>query len=211
MSTSISQIVLYAFPAVLAITLHEAAHGLVARWRGDDTAWKLGRVTANPLKHIDLIGTVVIPLVLLVINAPFLFGWAKPVPVQVQNLHNPKQDMIWVAAAGPAANFLMMAFWAVLYHVATPLLGNYYDEPIRQMALIGVIFNLSLGVFNLIPIPPLDGGRILTGLLPSPLDATLARVEPFGFFILVLLLSTHSLDSILNPVRLFLLQLLGLM
>src|SRR5512135_2989269 len=151
----IETIALYAVPVVLAITLHEAAHGYVARMFGDQTAWMLGRVTLNPLKHVDPIGTVALPGLLLLMGSPIMFGWAKPVPVNFRNLRNPKRDMLWVAAAGPAANLAMAVAWAVLLRLAAP--GDIVDSgSIEKMAFGGVQFNLMLMAFNLIPIPPLD-------------------------------------------------------
>ncbi len=190
--------VLAIVPVVLAIVLHEAAHGYVARLFGDETAWQLGRVTLNPLKHIDLIGTLVGPGLLLVTGAPYLFGWAKPVPVNFANLRHPKRDMIWVAAAGPGANFAMALLWMLLAEAATPG-GPWASEGLFVMARIGVSINLVLMVLNLLPIPPLDGGRIAVGLLPERAASVLARIEPFGFVVIVTLLVTGLLSDLMRP------------
>lgn len=198
MESSLTTAVLAIVPVVLAIVLHEAAHGYVARVFGDETAWKLGRVTLNPFKHIDLIGTIVVPGLLLLTGVPFLFGWAKPVPVNFANLRHPKRDMIWVAAAGPGANFAMALLWMLLAEAATPG-GPWASEGLFVMARIGVSINLVLMVLNLLPIPPLDGGRIAVGLLPERAASVLARIEPFGFVVIVTLLVTGLLSDLMRP------------
>jgi Zn-dependent protease len=196
--SSPERIALAAIPMILAITLHEAAHGYVARMFGDSTAWMLGRVTLNPLKHIDPIGTVILPALMLLIGTGFLFGWAKPVPVNFGNLRHPKRDMLWVAAAGPAMNFLMALGWAIIFGVASS--GGAVPSPgLQFMAYVGVLINISLMVLNLLPIPPLDGGRIAVSLLPHSLAMPFARLEPYGFFILLALLFTHVLERLMLP------------
>ena len=190
-------IALAAIPVVLAITLHEAAHGYVARQFGDSTAWMLGRVTLNPLKHIDPIGTVVVPLgILLLSGGSFLFGWAKPVPVNFGNLRHPKRDMLWVAAAGPGVNFVMALVWALVFGLGAGVLAS---DGVRYMSLIGVGINVSLMVLNLLPILPLDGGRIAVSLLPHSLALPFARTERFGFFIVIALLTTGILGVAMRP------------
>ena len=198
MNFSLETVVLAIVPVVLAIALHEAAHGYVARMFGDQTAWMLGRVTLNPLKHIDPIGTVAVPGILLLTGAPFLFGWAKPVPVNFGNLRHPKRDMIWVAGAGPLANFVMAVVWALLAQAAAPS-GPLTSNGLYEMAQIGISINLVLMVLNLLPIPPLDGGRIAVGLLPTRAANALALVEPYGFFVILLLLVTGLLGDLMRP------------
>lgn len=196
-------IALYAVPVVFAITLHEAAHGYVARIFGDQTAWMLGRVTLNPLKHIDPVGTVLVPLGLLVVSAlagggGFLFGWAKPVPVNFANLRHPKRDMLWVAAAGPGTNFAMAVLWALLLRLATR--GAPLDsDGLQVMARAGIMINVVLMVLNLLPILPLDGGRIAVSLLPHSLAAPYSRMEPYGFMLIIVLLATGVLDDLMRP------------
>jgi Zn-dependent protease len=193
----LATIALYAVPVVFAITLHEAAHGYVARMFGDQTAWMLGRVTLNPLKHIDPIGTVILPGILVLIHSPILFGWAKPVPVNFGNLRNPKRDMLWVAAAGPAANIVMAIGWALLMKDSAP--GGLFDsEGLSEMALAGLKVNVMLMAFNLIPIPPLDGGRVVASLLPRPLANSYAQLEPYGLFIVMGLLLLDQQLGIIN-------------
>jgi Zn-dependent protease len=185
-----------AVPFLLAITLHEAAHGYAARVFGDRTAEMLGRITLNPIKHIDWVGTVAIPAVLIITNMPFLFGWAKPVPVSMRNLRNPKTDMIWVAAAGPAANLVMAIGWALILRFAGDV------NAVAQIAVAGIFWNVMLMIFNLLPILPLDGGRIVEGLLPGPLAYKFSRLEPYGFFIVLGLIAVPGLlNSILGPLR----------
>ncbi|MBW7900010.1 MAG: site-2 protease family protein [Rhodocyclaceae bacterium] len=196
----IQAIAIAALPVVLAITLHEAAHGYVARRFGDPTAWMAGRITVNPLKHIDPIGTVLVPLLILIVSTGgFLFGWAKPVPVNFGNLRNPKRDMLWVAAAGPGANLVMALAWAALMKLAWLLPFNYFSLPMARMAEIGILINVSLMVLNLLPLPPLDGGRIAVSLLPTRQALAFAQLERWGFPILLVLLFTGILGSVLRP------------
>jgi Zn-dependent protease len=182
----IQTIALYAIPVLLSITLHEAAHGYAARHFGDNTAYLAGRITLNPFKHIDPMGTILMPLVLyLATSGAFLFGYAKPVPVRFDHLHHPKQDMVWVALAGPASNFVQAWVWGVVLYV---MIGMGISEPFFvKMAQGGMLVNVVMFVFNLFPLPPLDGGRIVVGLLPYRQAVLLSRVEPWGFFIVMAL------------------------
>jgi Zn-dependent protease len=194
----LERIALAAVPIILAITVHEAAHGYVARMFGDSTAWMLGRVTLNPFKHIDPIGTVVVPLATLLLGG-ILFGWAKPVPVNFGNLRHPKRDMLWVAAAGPGANLVMALAWAIVFGLASGR-GPLASVGLQVMSLIGVGINVALMVLNLLPILPLDGGRIAVSLLPHSLAVPFARTERYGFFIVIALLVTGVLGVIVGPI-----------
>lgn len=188
-------IIVFAIPVLLAITLHEAAHGYAARHFGDPTAAALGRITLNPLKHIDLVGTIIIPIVLLILTkGAFAFGYAKPVPVNFAKLQNPKKDMLWVALAGPATNFIQAFIWALLFAVAYKM-GLGEANFMMQIARVGITVNLVLCVLNLFFIPPLDGGRILVSLLPYNLAIMLARVERYGFLIVIGLLYVGILNQ----------------
>lgn len=174
----------WVIPVLFAVTLHEAAHGYAAWWLGDDTALRQGRLTLNPLRHVDPFGTVLLPALLLVMRAPFLFGWAKPVPVAFHRLGNPRRDMVFVAAAGPATNLMLAAISALGFHLLWVLPAGA-GAWTAQVLYNSVVLNLVLAVFNMLPLPPLDGGRVAVGLLPSPLAEPLARLEPYGFAILL--------------------------
>jgi len=204
MDFSLQTIVLWAVPVVFAITLHEAAHGYVARMFGDRTAELQGRITLNPLKHIDPVGTILVPGALLLAarylgGPPFIFGWAKPVPVNFGNLRNPKRDMLWVAVAGPLANLAMAILWALLLKAALPT-GAAETSPWLEMAKIGISINLLLMALNLLPVPPLDGGRIAVSLLPMSAARAFARIEPYGLFIILGLLAFGVLNDVMRPV-----------
>ena len=194
---SVAQTVaVYALPVLFAITLHEAAHGYVARHFGDMTAHAQGRISLNPVRHIDLIGTIVVPLVILVLSSgKFLFGWAKPVPVNYSALRKPRQHMAWVAAAGPGANLVMALVWAVLLKIFVLMQSEFFS----LMAQAGIVVNLIFMFLNLLPILPLDGGRILASLLPDRAAWRYAKLEPWGLPLLILLLVTNVLNFVLEP------------
>jgi len=215
----IQTVAIYALPVLFAITVHEAAHGYAARYFGDSTAAMLGRITLNPVKHIDPVGTIAMPLLLyFATSGAFLFGYAKPVPVNFARLRHPKRDMVWVALAGPGANLVQAVLWTVLYYglVATGVEERFFTEMCRA----GVLVNLVMFAFNLFPLPPLDGGRILVGLLPNHLAYTVSRIEPWGFFIVMALvitgvvgnlwlrplmrLTSQAIELLLTPLRLLL-------
>ncbi len=198
---TIQQIVVLILPVLFAITVHEAAHGWVANRLGDPTAKQQGRVTLNPIKHIDPLGTVILPLGMYLLTG-FLFGWAKPVPVDWRNLRNPRRDMALVAIAGPASNLIMALLWALSMQVGVSLLESlpWVAYPLIYMGTAGIMINSILLVLNLLPILPLDGGRIVASLLPAKLAIPFARTEPWGLFIIVGLLATGLLGSILGPV-----------
>ena len=193
----IQKIIMFAPPVILAITVHEAAHGYAARHFGDFTADKSGRITLNPFKHIDLFGTILLPAMTILLGG-ILFGWAKPVPVNFAALRNPKKDMLWVAAAGPASNFVMAIIWAIVFKLTLSAPENV-AVPLALMAKAGISINIVLMVLNLLPLPPLDGGRIAVSLLPHDLAVRFAQIERFGFFILIALLFTGVLGKILDP------------
>jgi Zn-dependent protease len=202
--TLIQKIAVFALPVIFAITLHEAAHGYVARYFGDMTAASQGRITANPIKHVDLVGTILVPLGILVMSKLFgagaiLFGWAKPVPVNFANLRRPKQDMLWVAAAGPGMNLAMAVFWALVIQAGHALGSSFATAPMMLMGAAGVFINVILMALNLLPLPPLDGGRIAVSLLPMKQAIQFSRIEPYGFFILLGLLFTGVLSIVLWP------------
>ncbi|MDH4456416.1 MAG: site-2 protease family protein [Candidatus Methylopumilus sp.] len=195
--TYIQKIAIYALPVIFAITVHEAAHGFAARFFGDMTADRAGRITLNPIKHIDPIGTILVPALTLLVGG-ILFGWAKPVPVDFTRLRNPKRDMLWVAAAGPASNFMMALFWALMIKLSVTL-PNVYSEPMALMGQAGVLINVVLMVLNLLPLPPLDGGRIAVSLLPNHMAYKYAQVERYGLIILIVFLATGILGRIMDP------------
>ncbi len=196
----IQTIAIYALPVLFAITLHEAAHGYVARHFGDMTAFAQRRISLNPLRHLDPVGTILVPLVILLVSGGrFLFGWAKPVPVNYSALRKPKQHMAWVAAAGPFANFAMALGWALLLKAGMLLPEGSYSEPFVRMSEAGVRVNLIFMFLNLLPILPLDGGRILASLLPNRVSWQYSRLEPWGIPLLLVLLVTNMLDAVLGP------------
>ena len=193
-SQLIQTVLIYALPVLFSITVHEAAHGYAARYFGDHTASMLGRITLNPLKHIDPVGTILMPLLLyFATSGAFLFGYAKPVPVNFGNLRHPKRDMIWVALAGPLSNLLQALLWLALSSVLKEL--NINERFFVEMAHAGVLVNLVMWAFNLFPLPPLDGGRILVGLLPYRMAYPISRVEPYGFFIVMALVISGIVGS----------------
>lgn len=205
MNEIIQGIAIYALPVIFAITLHEAAHGYIAKRFGDFTAYNEGRISLNPIRHIDLVGTILVPLSLFVLSkltvgAGFLFGWAKPVPVNFSNLRHPKRDMLWVAAAGPGANLLMAIFWALIIKLAILMADSSFAKPLALMGIAGIEINIVLMVLNLLPLPPLDGGRMAVSLLPHRLAYQFSRIEPYGFMILLVLLFTGVLGAVIGPV-----------
>jgi len=206
MENIIQTIAIWALPVLFAITLHEVAHGWVAKLLGDTTAQMLGRLTVNPFKHIDPVGTVLVPVGLLIFSAltpgpPFVFGWAKPVPVNSRNLSRPQRDMAIVAAAGPMANLIMALFWALMIKLGFALLDSsaWVAVPLVYMGIAGVAINILLMVLNLLPVPPLDGGRVVSGFLPPRMSDAYDRIEPYGLFIILGLLATGVLGAIIGP------------
>jgi len=205
----IQTIAIAAIPILFAITLHEAAHGYVARHFGDMTAYQQGRISLNPLRHIDPVGTILLPLLTLWMGG-ILFGWAKPVPVNFSALRRPKQDMLWVALAGPASNLFMALCWALVAKLAWTFPGSYFAEPMMEMARVGININAVLMVLNLLPLPPLDGGRVAVSLLPHRQAYKLSMIEPYGMFILIFLaVATPVLGWILSPLVNGLMRLIG--
>ncbi|MFA5982452.1 MAG: site-2 protease family protein [Methylococcaceae bacterium] len=194
----IQRIAVWILPVIFAITVHEVAHGWVAKKYGDNTASMLGRLTLNPIKHIDWLGTIIIPGLLLLTFTGFIFGWAKPVPVDARNFTNPKHDMAVVALAGPVSNLIMAISWALLARLGIAIDIAYVTMPLIYMGVAGISINLVLMLINLLPIPPLDGSRVLTGFLPNKLAYNYNKLERYGFIILILLLSTGVLNKILG-------------
>lgn len=195
--TLIQRIVVWIIPVVFAITVHEVAHGWVAKKYGDNTASQLGRLTLNPIKHVDLIGTLLLPGLLLITGTGFIFGWAKPVPVDPRNFKNPRHDMAIVALAGPVSNLLMALLWALVARIGVTLNIEAVSLPLIYTGVAGISINLVLALLNMLPIPPLDGSRILTGILPFELAVQYNKLERFGFLIILALLYTNLLNTIL--------------
>jgi len=209
--TLIQKIAVFIVPVLFAITLHEVAHGYVASLFGDQTAKFSGRLSLNPIHHIDLLGTIVVPLLML-LATNFIFGWAKPVPVDPRNLHNPRRDMAFVALAGPGANLLMAIFWGLMLKIG--MLAAVNDMltigiPLIYMGKAGIMINVVLAVLNFIPLPPLDGSKILSSLLPPHMAYKYNQIEPYGIFILVLLMLTNVLSTIMTPIIFFFLSLIN--
>lgn len=207
MDALIQTITVYALPVLFGITLHEAAHGYVAKMLGDPTAWQQGRVSLNPIRHIDPVGTIVVPLVLLFSTkllggAGLLFGWAKPVPVDWSRLRRPKKDMLWVALAGPGSNLVMAVIWALGLRLLAET-GAHQDDFWVQMTIAGIQVNLILMALNMLPLPPLDGGRVVFSLLPSRMAWQYSRIEPYGLLILIVLMLTGALWVLLQPLLAF--------
>lgn len=197
-------------PVLLAVTVHETAHGLIASYFGDKTAKMLGRLTLNPVKHIDPIGTILVPGLMLLLPGGFVFGWAKPVPVNWRNLRNPKQDMGWVAVAGPLSNLFMAIGWAILVRIALMTgVDNWFALPLLFMGVAGIYINTILMVLNLLPLPPLDGGRVMTGLLPARAALVFSRIEPYGFMIIIALLMSGILGQVMWPFVEYVLKMLA--
>ncbi len=206
----IYNIAVWSLPVLFAITIHEVAHGWVASKLGDNTAKMLGRLTLNPFKHIDPIGTVVVPLAMVLLQTGFVFGWAKPVPVNMRNLNSPRKDMAIVAAAGPISNLIMAVFWVFIFKLGSSVITDpNIAKGIMAMGQAGIIINLILFIFNLLPIPPLDGSKVLSGIVPSSVSAIMDKIEPYGLFIVIGLLYFGVLNAIISPVLDFFLKTIG--
>mgnify|MGYP001812776908 CR=1 FL=1 len=209
-NTIIYNIAVWSLPVLFAITLHEVAHGWVANKLGDNTAKMLGRLTPNPFKHIDPIGTVVVPLAMVLLQTGFVFGWAKPVPVNMRNLRSPRKDMAIVAIAGPVSNLIMAVFWVFIFKLGAAVINDpNISKGVMAMGQAGILINLILFIFNLLPIPPLDGSRVLSGFVPPSVSAMMDKIEPYGLFIVVGLLYLGVINSILSPVLDFFLKTIG--
>jgi Zn-dependent protease len=215
----VRQLALSALPVLIAITFHEVSHGFIANKLGDPTAKMLGRLTLNPLAHIDLFGTILLPLMLILFGSPFVFGYAKPVPINPMNFKNPRRDMALSAAGGPATNFLLaVASVLAIKLVTRPAVGFLPPEivstvlsPADQMLQYSIFINVALATFNLIPVPPLDGGRVVVGFLPHKQAISFSRIEPYGFFIVILLIATHIADYFMRPLMSLFIALLSLL
>lgn len=210
--TFIQKVAIWVLPLIFAITLHEVAHGFVASYFGDQTAKLSGRLSLNPIKHIDPIGTILVPLLMLFVSN-FIFGWAKPVPVDARNLRHPRRDMAIVALAGPLANFIMALFWGLIAKLglmATDAGHAWMGVPVTYMGSAGIMINVVLGVLNLLPLPPLDGGKVLESILPPRAAYYVAQIEPYSFFILILLLVTGVLSVIIQPFVLITISFIGM-
>ncbi len=206
----IYNIAVWSLPVLFAITIHEVAHGWVANKLGDSTAKMLGRLTLNPFKHIDPIGTVVVPLAMVLLQTGFVFGWAKPVPVNMRNLNSPRKDMAIVAAAGPISNLIMAVFWVFIFKLGSSVISDpNIAKGIMAMGQAGIIINLILFIFNLLPIPPLDGSKVLSGIVPPSVSAIMDKIEPYGLFIVIGLLYFGVLNAIITPVLDFFLKTIG--
>ncbi len=206
----IYNIAVWAIPVLFAITIHEVAHGWVANMLGDKTAKMLGRLSLNPIKHIDPIGTIVVPIAMVVLQTGFVFGWAKPVPVSTRNLKSPRKDMAIIAAAGPISNLIMAVFWVFIFKLGSSVISDQaIAQGIMDMGRAGIIINLILFIFNLFPIPPLDGSKVLAGFLPQPLANLMDKIEPYGLFIVLGLVYLGVLNTIMDPVLNFFLNTIG--